>query len=86
MPLFSDARLTATSASHGASQPVEQTAAPRLPEMPATVKTALRTLLLSTSDVYGTEGYKRKLRFNSHAGNLLWSPPAGFADPNVADK
>ena len=42
-------------------------------DMPAKVKTALRTLLLSTSDVPGTEGRKTALRFNGH-GEL----PAGL--------
>ena len=34
------------------------------PGMPAKVKIALRTLLLSTSDVPGTEGRKTALRFD----------------------
>ena len=38
--------------------------------MPAKVRTALRTLLLSTSDVPGTEGRKTALRFNGHGKNL----------------
>ena len=42
-------------------------------DMPAKVKTALRTLLLSASDVPGTEGRKTALRFNGH-GEL----PAGL--------
>ena len=42
-------------------------------DMPAKVKTALRTLLLSTSDVPGTEGRKTALRFDGH-GEL----PAGL--------
>ena len=33
-------------------------------DMPAKFKTALRTLLLSASDVPGTEGRKMKLRFD----------------------
>lgn len=53
--------------------------------MPPKVKTALRTLLLSTADVPGTEGRKRKLRFNGHAANLLWGAPSFFATPNFAD-
>jgi len=55
------------------------------PDMPAKIKTALRTLLLSMSDVPGTEGHKRKLRFNGHANNILWGPPSFFATPNFAD-
>ncbi len=55
------------------------------PEMPAILKTALRTLLLSTSEVPGTEGRKNKLLFNGHASNLLWGTPAWFVTPNFAD-
>ena len=40
------------------------------PGMPAKVKTALRTLLLSTPDVPGTEGRKTALRFDGHGNNL----------------
>ena len=53
--------------------------------MPAKSSTALRTMLLSTADVPGTEGRKRKLRFDGHANNLLWGPPSFFATPNFAD-
>ena len=55
------------------------------PEMPAKVKTALRTLLLSTSDVPGTEGRKTKLRFNGHGSNILFGAPSFFNTPNFAD-
>ena len=55
------------------------------PMMPATVKTALRTLLLSTSEVPGTEGRKGKLRFDGHGSNLLFGGPSFFATPNFAD-
>ena len=55
------------------------------PELPAKVKTALRTLLLSTSDVPGTEGRKKKLRHNGHGNNLLFGAPSFFATPNFAD-
>ena len=55
------------------------------PEMPAKVKTALRTLLLSTSDVPGTEGRKTTLRFNGHGNNILFGAPSFFATPNFAD-
>jgi len=55
------------------------------PDMPANVKTALRTLLLSTSDVPGTEGRKAQLRFNGHGNNLLFGAPSFFATPNFAD-
>ena len=33
----------------------------------------------------GTEGRKKKLRFNGHANNLLWGPPSFFTTPNFAD-
>ena len=55
------------------------------PDMPPKIKTALRSLLLSTADVPGTEGRKRKLRFNGHANNLLWGAPSFFVTPNFAD-
>ena len=55
------------------------------PMMPAPVKTALRSLLLSTSDVPGTEGRKAKLRFDGHGSNLLFGGPSFFATPNFAD-
>ena len=55
------------------------------PMLPATVKTALRTLLLSTSEVPGTEGRKGKLRFDGHGSNLLFGGPSFFATPNFAD-
>ena len=54
-------------------------------DMPPKIRTALRTLLLSTSDVPGTEGRKRRLRFNGYANNLLWGAPSFFATPNFAD-
>ena len=55
------------------------------PEMPAKVKTALRTFLLSTSDVPGPEGRKTKLRFDGHGNNLLFGGPSFFVTPNFAD-
>ena len=55
------------------------------PGMLAKGKTALRTSLRNTSDVPGTEGRKRKLRFNGHANNLLRGPPSFFVTPNFAD-
>ena len=45
-------------------------------DMPPKIRTALTTLLLSTSAVPGTEGRKKKLRHNGHANNLLWGPPS----------
>ena len=55
------------------------------PGMPAKVKTALRTLLLSTSDVPGTEGRKTALRFDGHGNNLLFGASSFFVTPNFAD-
>ena len=55
------------------------------PDMPDKVKTALRTLLLSTSDVAGAEGRKTPLRFDGHAANLLFGGPSFFVTPNFAD-
>ena len=55
------------------------------PDMPAKVKTALRTLLLSTSDVPGTEGRKTQLRFDGHGNNLLFGAASFFVTPNFAD-
>ena len=55
------------------------------PGMPAKVKTALRTLLLSTSDVPGTEGRKTALRFNGHGNNLKFGAASFVVTPNFAD-
>ena len=55
------------------------------PGMPANFKTALRTLLLSTSDVPGTEGRKTALRFNGHGNNLKFGAASFFVTPNFAD-
>ena len=54
-------------------------------DMPAKVKTALRTLLLSTSDVPGTDGRKTQLRFNGHSSNVFFGAPSFFTTPNFAD-
>ena len=54
-------------------------------EMPTKVKTALRTVLLSCSDVPGTEGRKTQLRFNGHGNNLFFGSPSFFMTPNFAD-
>ncbi len=60
------------------------TAASR-PDMPAKVKTAFRTLLLSTSDVPGTEGRKTALRYDGHGNNIFFGPASFFNTPNLAD-
>ena len=60
------------------------TAAAR-PDMSDKLKTSLRTLRLSTSDVAGTEGRKTSLRFNWHAANLLFGGPSVFNTPIFAD-
>ena len=54
-------------------------------DMPAAVKTALRTLLLSTSDVPGTEGRKVALRHDGHGNNLFFGAATYFCTPNFAD-
>eukprot|EP00959_Pyramimonas_sp_CCMP1952_P047290 986942-Pyramimonas_sp.AAC.1 len=55
------------------------------PGMPAKVKTAFRTLLLSTSDVPGTEGRKTAILFDGHASNLKFGAASFFVTPNFAD-
>ena len=55
------------------------------PDMPAAVKTALRTLLLSTSNVPGTEGRKVALRHNGHGNNLFFGASTYFCTPNFPD-
>ena len=45
-------------------------------DMPAKVKTAFRTLLLSTSDVPGTEGRKTALRYNGQHEGSGWKKKA----------
>ena len=55
------------------------------PDMPPKVKTAMKTLLLSMSDVPGTEGRKTQLRFNGHGNNLMFGASSYFVTPNFAD-
>ncbi|MDA8609367.1 hypothetical protein N9L19_00470 [bacterium] len=55
------------------------------PDMPAKVKTALRTLLLSTSDVPSSERRKTQLRYNGHGHHLLFGASSFFVTPNFAD-
>jgi hypothetical protein len=54
-------------------------------DMPAKVRAALRTLLLSTANVPGTEGRKEALRHEMHASNLLFGSATFFVTPNHAD-
>ena len=54
-------------------------------DMPPKVRSALRTVLLSTSDVPGTEGRKTQLRYNGHGNNLLFGASGFFVTPNFAD-
>ena len=54
-------------------------------DMPAKVRAALRTLLLSTAAVPGTEGRKQSLRHNMHASNLMFGSATFFVTPNHAD-
>ena len=53
--------------------------------MPAKVRMALRTLLLSTSDVPGAEGRKSALRFDGRGNNLKFGAATFFVTPNFAD-
>ena len=55
------------------------------PGMLAKVKTALMTLLLSTSDVPGTVGRETELRFDGHGNNCKFGPSSFFVMPNFAD-
>ena len=55
------------------------------PGMPAKVKTALMTLLLSTSDVPGTVGRETELRFDGHGNNCKFGPSSFFVMPSFAD-
>ena len=61
------------------------TAACARPDMPAKVKTAIRTLLLNTSDVPGTEGRKTQLRYIGHGNKLLVGASSFFVTPKFAD-
>ena len=54
-------------------------------EMPAKVRAALRSLLLSTAAVPGTEGRKQSLRHFMHAANLMFGSATFFVTPNHAD-
>ena len=54
-------------------------------EVAKSVKTALRTLLLSTSDIPGTEGHKVALRHDGHGNNLFFGAAAYFCTANFAD-
>ena len=53
--------------------------------MPARVRTAMRSLLLSTANVPGTEGRKTSLRFNGHGNNICFGASTFFVTPNFAD-
>ena len=54
-------------------------------DMPAKVRAALRTLLLSSANVPGTEGRKQSLRHEMHASNLMFGSATFFTTPNHAD-
>ena len=45
-------------------------------DMPARVRAALRTLVLSSANVPGSEGRKQSLRHEMHASNLIWTTAA----------
>ncbi len=54
-------------------------------DMPAKVRTAMRSLLLSTANVPGTEGRKTALRFNGHGNNVCFDASTSFVTPNFAN-
>ena len=54
-------------------------------EMPTKVHATLRTLLLSTANVPGTEGRKQALRREMHASNLFFGSATFFVTPKHAD-
>ena len=58
----------------------------RRKDISASLKTALRSVLLSTSNVPGTEGRKVSQRHLGHAMNLWFGPSVAFITPNFADK
>ena len=53
---------------------------------PAALKTALRALLLATSEVLGSDGHRRLLRHEGVSYSLCFGPPFTFLTPNLADK
>ena len=57
----------------------------RHPKVPAPVKTAMRTLLLSSSNVPGTEGNKTMQRYEGYALTLWYGPAVLFKTFNYAE-
>ena len=55
-------------------------------DKPAALKTALRALLLATSEVLGSDGHRRLLRHEGVSYSLCFGPPLTFLTPNLADK
>ena len=55
-------------------------------DKPAALKTAIRALLLSTSEVLGSDGHRRLLRHEGVSYSLCFGPPFIFLTPNLADK
>ena len=55
-------------------------------DKPAALKTALRALLLATSEVLGSDGHRRLLRHEGVSYSLCFGPPFTFLTPNLADK
>ena len=55
-------------------------------DKPAALKTALRALLLATSDVIGSDGHRRLLRHEGVSYSLCFGQPLTFLTPNLADK
>ncbi len=54
-------------------------------DMPAKVRTAMRSLLLSTAHVPATEGRKTALRFDGRGNNLCFGASTFLVTPNFAD-
>ena len=54
-------------------------------DMPSSVRTAMRSLLLSTANVPGTEGRKNALRYDGHANNICFGASSVFFTMNFAD-
>ena len=54
-------------------------------DVPACVKKAVSCLQQSTSNLLGSDGHRRQLRFEGQAYTLRFGPPLVFVTPNVAD-
>lgn len=54
-------------------------------DVPECVKKAVTCLQQSTSNLLGSDGHRRQLRFEGQAYTLSFGPPLIFVTPNVAD-